>query len=143
VPPLRERAQDIPLLAERFLLHSAKKNDRPHKGLSEGALSLLLAYDYPGNVRELSNLIERLVILTTGEMISEREARALLPIAQSSQSGAVFSPERTLREMTEDAERAIIRQALAHHQNNVTATAETLGLERSHLYKKMRALGLR
>src|SRR5690606_34321069 len=63
VPSLRERKGDIPLLAQRFVEQSARNNDRPHKQLAQGAMNLLLAYDYPGNVRELANLVERLVIL--------------------------------------------------------------------------------
>ncbi len=143
VPPLRERKEDIPALATRFVQASVRRNDRPEKQLSEGALSLLLAYDYPGNVRELANLVERLVILTSGAEITGREARALLPSAGEPQMTAPYHPERSLREMMDDAERGIIRRALDHHQGNVTATADALGLERSHLYKKMKGLGLR
>jgi DNA-binding NtrC family response regulator len=143
VPPLRERRDDIALLSQRFLEVAGRENDRPGKRLSDGALALLMAYDYPGNVRELRNLIERLVILTPAQEVSEREARALLPIAGARDDSATFVPGRTLREMTDDAERVLIRRALDHHQGNVTATADALGLERSHLYKKMRALGLR
>ncbi|MFT3927132.1 MAG: sigma-54 dependent transcriptional regulator [Myxococcales bacterium] len=144
VPSLRERKEDIPALARRFVDVSARRNDRPHKQLSDGAMSRLMAYDYPGNVRELANLVERLVILTPNAEITEREARALLPIAGEGQGGGMpYSPERSLRDMMDDAERAIIRRALDHHQGNVTATADALGLERSHLYKKMKGLGLR
>jgi len=143
VPPLRERKTDIPKLVERFLELAGKQNDRPHKRLSQGALALLCDYDYPGNVRELKNLVERLVILTPHAEVSERDARALLPIARSDASAVLYVPGKSLRDMTDDAERALIRQALEHHQSNVTATADALGLERSHLYKKMRALGLR
>jgi DNA-binding NtrC family response regulator len=121
----------------------ARANDRPDKRLSAGALALLVAYDYPGNVRELRNMIERLVILTSDAEISEREARALLPGARASSDAATYTPGKSLRDMLEDTERALIRQALDHHQQNVSATADALGLERSHLYKKMRALGLR
>jgi DNA-binding NtrC family response regulator len=143
VPALRERKEDIPLLCERFLQQSARANDRPEKRLSAGALALLSAYDYPGNVRELRNMIERLVILTREAEISEHEARALLPAAKASGDAPVYTPGKSLREMLEDTERGLIRQALDHHQQNVSATADGLGLERSHLYKKMRALGLR
>jgi DNA-binding NtrC family response regulator len=111
--------------------------------LSTGALALLTAYDYPGNVRELRNMIERLVILTRDAEVTEREARALLPAAKAGSDAAVYTPGKPLRDMLDDTERALIRQALDHHQQNVSATAEALGLERSHLYKKMRALGLR
>ena len=143
VPALRERKQDIPQLATRFLAQSVKSNDRPDKRLSPGALAVLCAYDYPGNVRELRNLVERLVILTRSDEISEREARGLLPIGESAGDALGFVPGKSLRQMLDDAERALIRRALDHHQANVTATADALGLERSHLYKKMRALGLR
>jgi two-component system nitrogen regulation response regulator NtrX len=143
LPPLRERKQDIPLLATRFLGLSSKANDRPDKRLGAGALELLTGYDYPGNVRELRNLIDRLVIMTPGQEISEREARLLLPGSSGGGEGASFVPGKSLREMMDDAERGLIRKALDHHQGNVSATADALGLERSHLYKKMRALGLR
>ncbi|MDB4975016.1 MAG: C4-dicarboxylate transport transcriptional regulatory protein [Myxococcaceae bacterium] len=143
MPRLSERKGDIALLAQRFVAQSGKNNDRPHKRLSDGALSLLLAYDYPGNVRELKNLIERLVILTAGDEISEREARALLPIAGGRDGSLEYVEGKTLRELLDDAERGLIRRALDHHLGNVTNTADALGVERSHLYKKMRALGLR
>jgi two-component system nitrogen regulation response regulator NtrX len=143
VPPLRERKDDIPELSRRFMEHSGRANDRPGKKLSPGALELLVRYDYPGNVRELRNLIERLVILTPEDEVSERSARALLPIATSESSDVSYVPGKSLRDMLDDAERGLIRKALDHHQANVTATADALGLERSHLYKKMRALGLR
>jgi DNA-binding NtrC family response regulator len=143
VPPLRERRDDVPLLAQRFLVDSARLNDRPKKHLSTGALAQLERYDYPGNVRELSNLIERLVILSPHDEIRAEDARELLPLGNAPGGEPAYSPERPLRDMLEDAERALVKAALAHHRGNVTATADALGLERSHLYKKMRALGLR
>jgi DNA-binding NtrC family response regulator len=143
LPRLVERKGDVALLAQRFVSDSGKSNDRPHKRLSDGALQRLLAYDYPGNVRELRNLIERLVILSSGDEISDQDARRLLPIGSQEQAGPSYVEGKTLRELLDDAERGLIRGALDHHLGNVTATAEALGLERSHLYKKMRALGLR
>jgi DNA-binding NtrC family response regulator len=143
LPRLSERKGDIAQLAARFVSESGKSNDRPNKRLSDGALALLLAYDYPGNVRELRNLIERLVILSSGDEIGERDARNLLPIAGPKEGGVEYVEGKTLRELLDEAERGLIRRALDHHLGNVTATAEALGLERSHLYKKMRALGLR
>ena len=89
------------------------------------------------------DLIERLVILTSGDEISEREARALLPIAGGASSALEYVEGKSLRDMLDDAERGLIRKALEHHQGNVTNTADALGVERSHLYKKMKALGLR
>ncbi len=123
VPALVERVDDIPLLAEHFLALACEAHDRPGKQITAGAMQMLKAYAYPGNVRELRNLVERLVILTPGETVTEAEARALLPIGSAAAPGSYFRTETPLREMLE--------------------TAADLGLERSHLYKKMRALGIR
>jgi DNA-binding NtrC family response regulator len=106
-------------------------------------MELLDGYTYPGNVRELRNLIERLVILTPDETITEAQARALLPIGTAEVTGSYFRPETPLREMVEATERDLIERALEFRDGHVTRTAADLGLERSHLYKKMRALGIR
>ncbi len=144
VPPLRERKEDVPLLAGHFLRLACEANDRRGKSLTDGALKLLCKYDYPGNVRELKNLIERLVILTPGEQVTEADARALLPIeGGGTGGGGYFQPGRPLKEMLEDAERDLVLRSLEHNGGHITNTAAELGLERSHLYKKMRALGIR
>ncbi|MGB5414462.1 MAG: sigma-54 dependent transcriptional regulator, partial [Polyangiales bacterium] len=143
VPALAERSGDIPLLAAYFLGLACEAHDRPGKQITPGAMQVLEAYRYPGNVRELRNLVERLVILTPGEIITEAEARALLPVHSVEASGRYFRPETPLREMLETAERDLIRRALELREGHVTKTAADLGLERSHLYKKMRALGIR
>ena len=143
VPALRERPEDVPLLAEHFLGLACEMHNRPGKEITPGAMRLLEAYRYPGNVRELRNLVERLVILTPAESISETQARALLPIDSEAASGAYFRPETPLREMLEVVERDLITRALEFREGHVTKTAADLGLERSHLYKKMRALGIR
>jgi DNA-binding NtrC family response regulator len=144
VPPLRERLEDVPALVTHFLHQSAMHNDRPDKSITAGALKLLERYDYPGNVRELRNLVERLVILTPGDAITESDARALLPIADGGRAqGSYFRPDASLRDMIEDAERDLIHKALEHHEGHITNTAAGLGLERSHLYKKMKALGIK
>jgi two-component system, NtrC family, nitrogen regulation response regulator NtrX len=143
MPPLRERLEDVPLLAEHFLRGACEAHDRPGKRLGEGTLRLLRGYEYPGNVRELRNLVERLVILTTGPEVTEAEARALLPLGpDAAGDGARYRPGVPLREMIEDAERELIQKALDHHAGHMTNTAADLGLERSHLYKKLRALGI-
>jgi len=143
VPPLRERIEDVRMLAEHFLSLACEMHDRPGKKITSGAMGVLEAYRYPGNVRELRNLIERLVILTPDETITETQARALLPIAPDGASGSYFRPETPLREMVETVERDLITRALEFREGHVTKTAADLGLERSHLYKKMRALGIR
>jgi DNA-binding NtrC family response regulator len=144
VPPLRERAEDIRALVAHFLKQACVQNDRRDKTIDPAALELLRRYDYPGNVRELRNLVERLVILTPGERIGEADARALLPIAAGGahRSGA-YRPGVPLRELLDEAERELVERALEHHRGHITNTAASLGLERSHLYKKMKALGIR
>ncbi len=143
IPALRERIADVPLLAEHFLALACEVHDRPEKVITPGAMRLLEGYAYPGNVRELRNLIERLVILTPDKTITEGHARALLPIGTGETVGSYFRPETPLREMVEAAERDLIGRALEFRDGHVTKTAADLGLERSHLYKKMRALGSR
>jgi DNA-binding NtrC family response regulator len=143
VPPLRERREDVPMLAERFLEVACLANDRPRKTFGKGALELLSAYDFPGNVRELKNLVERLVILSPGETITEADARGLLPLERGGASAGVYRPGVPLRELMEELERELILRALDHHGGNVTQTATDLDLERSHLYKKMRALDIK
>ena len=143
VPALRERIEDVPMLAEHFLSLACEVHDRPGKEITSEAMGLLKAYPYPGNVRELRNLVERLVILTPHETITETEARALLPIDSGGPSGGYFQPETPLREMLDAVERGLITRALEFRDGHVTKTAADLGLERSHLYKKMRALGMR
>ena len=143
VPALRERPQDIPLLAGHFLELACEVHERPGKLLSDGAMALLSRYRYPGNVRELRNLVERLVILTPGSRIDEEQARLLLPSSSGGPNTPGFRPETPLRELLEEAERELIERALRHRRGHVTNTAADLGLERSHLYKKMRALGIR
>ena len=143
IPALRERIADVPLLAEHFLALACEVHDRPEKVITPGAMRLLEGYAYPGNVRELRNLIERLVILTPDKTITEAHARALLPIGTGETVSSYFRPETPLREMVEAAERDLIGRALEFRDGHVTKTAADLGLERSHLYKKMRALGIR
>ena len=132
------------MLASAFLRQACENNERRGKSLSEGAMNMLLRYDYPGNVRELRNLVERLVILTAGDQITETDARALLPIAGGSGGGGgYYRPGTALRAIMDEVERDLITRALEHHQGHITNTAADLGLERSHLYKKMKALGVK
>ncbi|RMG12922.1 MAG: sigma-54-dependent Fis family transcriptional regulator, partial [Deltaproteobacteria bacterium] len=144
-PPLREHPQDIPALAEAFLEEARRRNRRPRVVLHPEALDVLQGYDYPGNVRELRNIIERLVILCEGETIDASEVRALLPggrLSGAPASGLLYRPGASLKEMVTEAERAIVLAALDAHDGNMSETARALGLERSHLYKKCRALGI-
>jgi DNA-binding NtrC family response regulator len=145
-PPLRERREDVPELAARFLAEACERNGRKPMRLAREAMLVLQGHDWPGNVRELKNLVERLAILCDGPEIGAAQVTAALPA-----SAAAAPARRTERyregasfhELVEQAEREIILAALERNAENVAETARGLGLERSHLYKKMRALGVK
>ncbi len=141
VPPLRARREDVPILVRHFLAIATQVNDRAGMRITDAALSAMAAHAWPGNVRELRNVVERLVILTPDETIDEADVRTCLG-GGSVPQGALYRAGVPFRVLAEEAERAILEQALAHH-GQMAATARALGLERSHLYKKCRALGLR
>jgi len=140
VPPLRSRRDDIPRLVEHFVALASRDNGVKPKTIAPDALERLVAHDYPGNVRELRNLLERLVILTAGDTIGEADVRAALPAARP--VPGVPPASRALREVMEHLEREVIRAALERNGWRMAATARELELERSHLYKKVRALGV-
>jgi two-component system nitrogen regulation response regulator NtrX len=141
VPPLRERKEDIPLLITHFIQHFAPENGKRNKALSVEALAYFLQYAWPGNVRELRNMVERLVIMTPGDVIGPDDLPA--PLRPKDLPLGVEGPrERTLREARESFERAYILSELQLNDWNMTRTAEKLGIERSHLYRKIRAYGL-
>ncbi|MEZ4406700.1 MAG: sigma-54 dependent transcriptional regulator [Polyangiales bacterium] len=148
LPPLRARREDIPALVDHFLPAACRANDRPPRTMTAGARALLMRYPFPGNVRELRNLVERLVILTPGEAIDEEAVRAALPAtaavgAPAGSRDGYWAPGVALKDILEAAERDAVMRSLEHHKGNATHAARDLGLERSHFYKKMRALGIR
>ncbi len=143
IPPLRARREDVPLLARHFLEIAAKSNDRPGMRIEDDAIQVLVAYSFPGNVRELRNLCERLVILTPDDVIRAADVRTCLPGGASPKAQGLYRPGVPFRVLVEESERQILQDALAHHGGQMAATARALDLERSHLYKKARALGLR
>ncbi len=140
VPSLRERKQDIPALAEHFLQLACQANDRRLGGFERGAINLLMQHDWPGNVRELKNSIERLVILAGGEVITEADVGRAFPAVKPVPSA--YRRGVSLKEMVAAAEREIINRALEEHDGQVSKTAADLQVERSHLYKKLKALGI-
>ncbi len=143
IPPLRARREDIPLLARHFLDLAARANDRRDIRIDDGGMEALCAYSFPGNVRELKNLVERLVILTPDDVIHDSDVRNCLPGGASPKATGLYRPGVPFRVLVEEAERIILTDALTHHSGQMAATARALDLERSHLYKKARALGLR
>ncbi len=140
VPPLREHAEDIPLLAEHFLREFATAYGRRPKELTADALDALRNYHWPGNVRELRNLMERIVILYPQHRVEARH----LPLGTAKRVPATRSWDgfASLHDVKEAAEREYILHTLEETGGNVTRTAELLGLERSHLYRKMKSLGI-
>ena len=136
VPPLRDRAEDVLSLASFFLQEFTTAYGRKPKELTPAALQLLQEYHWPGNVRELKNLIERIVILNPQNKIEARH----IPLA-SAKKGKLDG-FASLHQVREAVERDYILKKLEETGGNVTRTAELLGLERSNLYRKMKALGI-
>src|SRR5271170_673704 len=143
IPPLRAHREDVPVLARHFLRLAATANDRRDVVLTDDALGVLASYSFPGNVRELRNLIERLVILSPDAQIGADDVRTCIPGGAAPKATGLYRPGVPFRVLVEEGERQILQEALAHHSGQMAATARALDLERSHLYKKTRALGLR
>jgi len=143
VPPLRERQEDIPLLADHFMAEFAREYGRRAKRFEPGARIALQQYPWPGNVRELRNVIERLMIMAPGDAISAADLGFLDPTGLTRPIGDTPPAERmTLHEARDRFERELILRTLAEQQGNMSRTAEVLGVERSNLYRKMKAFGI-
>jgi two-component system nitrogen regulation response regulator NtrX len=141
VPPLRARKDDIPLLVDHFIAVFCAENGKRTKTVSGEALAYFIAYDWPGNVRELRNMVERLVIMAPRETIGGED---LPPPLRPKDAGADTATDRprTLKEARDGFERAYILAELRGHDWNMTRTAERLGIERSHLYRKIKSYGI-
>jgi two-component system, NtrC family, nitrogen regulation response regulator NtrX len=138
VPPLRDRREDIPHLADYFLGDFTKAYGRKPKELTPEAYRVLCEHHWPGNVRELRNLIERIVILNPQVRVDARH----IPLANPRKQERSIDRFGSLQEVREAAEREYILKKLEETNGNVTRTAELLGLERSNLYRKMKTLGI-
>lgn len=138
VPPLRERKEDIPLLAREMLQEFGQQYGRPRIDITEDALETLQQHHWPGNVRELKNLLERVVILNPQARRIERKHLPVLAARTRHRSEEFPS----LQQAREAYERDYIARKLEECHGNVSRAAEALGLERSHLYRKMKALGM-
>lgn len=140
-PPLRERPEDVALLAQHFIQRFCRRNNRRIPEVQPEVYAALKKYPWPGNVRELQNLVERLIILSENNRIGAENLPAYLLQAEfklpETPPGA-----RTLGEVREEAERAYILHCLEHTGGNVTQAARLLGMERTNLHKKMKALGI-
>jgi len=137
LPPLRERREDIPLLLDHFVEKFSRRNGKRIGGLTREAREALLRYDYPGNVRELENLVERAVILTRDEVIGLED----LPLGVKEREGET-SGETSLTVLVEGLERRMIREALARADGVQTQAAEILGISERVLRYKLKKYGL-
>jgi len=154
VPALREHPDDIPQISEHFLARYASEHNQPPKRLTKEAVSTLRGYHWPGNVRELRNIMERLAILSPGDEVTRSDLAGIIPgverpyvLQPAGEKGSADEflgrfEGTPLKEAIAACEREIILRRLDACEGNVKRTAEELGLERSHLYKKMRSLGI-
>jgi DNA-binding NtrC family response regulator len=147
MPALRERREDIPELAHKLLERAAQKNGKKRVEIDNDALDLLASLDYPGNVRELSNLVERLVIMGEGARVRasdvQRLTRGVVTDPKAAPAAAAeFVAGASYRDRVRQAEREILSSAIRAFHGNKSAAARALGLERAHFAKKCRAVGL-
>ncbi len=156
IPPLRERREDIPVLAEHSLRRCRDELGLVRKNLSPGALSVLMDYHWPGNIRELDNIIQRAVLLSSGEEISEEEMTAILGAGTVKGGGHLVAPglfsdpeksrrfslQATVEQVTEQIEKQIIVQALEFQGSKRQETADMLKISRKSLHNKMKKYGI-
>ncbi len=153
LPPLRDRREDIPQLVEHFIQRTSRKRGRRVEGISRDALDALCAADWPGNVRQLENLVERMVVLRSEGVITVDDLPAKMRHAggpRTSEHAAVppaasdtaYRHGATLRELLDEAEQRILAAALQAHDGNKSAAARALQVERSHFHKKLKQHGL-
>jgi len=141
VPALRTRKDDIPAHVSHFIAQFCAENGKRAKALSSEALGYFLAYDWPGNVRELRNMVERLVIMAPGDVITADDLPAPLRPKEAAPA-AGEARDRSLKDARDNFERAYILAELRANDWNVTRTADRLGIERSHLYRKLKAYNI-
>ena len=146
VPPLRERREDIRVLAEHFICQLSEQNNWKKKSLSRDAITELERYPWPGNVRELRNVVERVLLLTPEDVLEAPAITRALPSLEQATARNFSRPVEfmtgALGQRVEAFERETLLAELKRNHNHVTNTAKALGLERSHLYKKCQQLGI-
>jgi two-component system nitrogen regulation response regulator NtrX len=138
LPPLRDRPEDVPLLVEHFNRHYSVPYGKPLKEFSAEAIAELQSYSWPGNVRELRNTVERVVIMHPGVKIAADD----LPVGGNAEVPVASFRFPSFKEATDAYHRAFIQRKLEEAEGNVSRAAELMGVDRSHLYRRMRALGI-
>jgi two-component system nitrogen regulation response regulator NtrX len=148
LPPLRERREDIPELVSHFLARFAAERRMPPPSISDEAMAALQAHDWPGNVRQLRNIIERTIILAPGDRVSCIEVDLLPPEILDHQTAVGGSTSgmaimgSPLREARESFEREYLKIQIRRFSGNISRTASFIGMERSALHRKLKALGI-
>lgn len=144
VPPLRERREDIPPLIEYFLEQFAAEQKRPKKIIDREAMQLLTNFDWPGNIRELKNIIERLNIMVIDDTITYQDVREYVPDHKNIPISNNFdSKDLSLKEAKDEFEKDFIIQKLQENEMNISQTAKALNIERSHLHKKIKSYDIK
>jgi DNA-binding NtrC family response regulator len=142
LPPLRERLEDVPALIAHFAAQIAKQNGWKEATFNDDALRALQEQSWPGNIRELRNVVERILLFADSDKVTAATVTAALPSQAGSGAGASFAASGTLSQRVEQFERQMILDEIKRHNYHITNTAKALGLERSHLYKKCQQLGI-
>lgn len=142
LPPLRERPEDIPSLAQHFAAQITKQNGWKAVTFVPEAIQALQAHSWPGNIRELRNVVERLLLFAEGDIITAETVHAALPGATGTGGNSTFAASGALADRVEQFERQVILDEIKRNNHHITNTAKALGLERSHLYKKCQQLGI-
>ncbi len=142
VPPLRTRREDIPELLSFYAAHYAERDRLPYRAFADAALERLCEHDWPGNIRELQNVVQRLLIFSTEERIEADEVEALLATPINGNDDPHGELKLPLREAREQFERRYLRHQLQRAQGSVARLARLTGMERTHLYRKLKALGI-
>jgi two-component system, NtrC family, nitrogen regulation response regulator NtrX len=143
LPPLRERPEDIPALAQHFAAQITRQNGWKSVTFTPEAIQALQAHTWLGNIRELRNVVERLLLFAEGDTITAATVQAALPAGSAAGGGNLaLSGSGALADRVEQFERQVILEEIKRHNHHITNAAKALGLERSHLYKKCQQLGI-
>jgi DNA-binding NtrC family response regulator len=147
LPPLRDRASDIPLLVRHFAALTRARTGRVLPEWADDAMQMMLRYRWPGNVRELANIVERLVIMHPGQRIAGADVRRVIAVAETPESMrassyAVEHPDQPLSDLIDDYERLLITRALTVAGGNVAEAARRLQTDRPNLYRRMKRLDI-
>jgi DNA-binding NtrC family response regulator len=142
LPPLRERLEDVPALVEHFAAQIAKQNGWKEVAFDKDAMRTLQAQAWPGNIRELRNVVERVLLFVDGDTVTASTVQTALPSPAEREGGIAIAASGALSQRVEQFERQMILDEIKRHNHHITNTAKALGLERSHLYKKCQQLGI-